>query len=100
MNCPFCGNSDWQIINTPFVFEYYVVCYVCECTGPKAPTKERAEKLWNEQRAQGRIEQLESDCFTLAARLYGEDPLTFAPETIEAMERWRPIVTAKLEGKG
>ena len=36
------------------------------------------------------VRQLESDCLTLALRLYGEDPETFAPETAEVMDRWRP----------
>jgi len=35
-------------------------------------------------------ETLEKDCITLAMRLYGEDPSTFAPETAEVMDRWRP----------
>jgi hypothetical protein len=36
-------------------------------------------------------EQLRHDCLTLAIRLMGEDPATFAPETAEVMDRWRPI---------
>jgi hypothetical protein len=35
--------------------------------------------------------QAERDCLTLALRLLGEDPATFAPETAEVMDRWRPI---------
>ena len=41
-------------------------------------------------------EQLERDCMTMALRLYGEDSDTFAPETRECMERWRPRVEALL----
>ena len=41
--------------------------------------------------------QLERDCLTLALRLYGEDWDTFAPETREVMERWRPRVEALLQ---
>ena len=37
-----------------------------------------------------------SDCLTLAMRLYGTDEATMAPETIEVMRRWNPIVEATL----
>jgi hypothetical protein len=42
--------------------------------------------------------QLERDVMTLALRLYGESNDTFAPETIECMDRWRPVVEQMLEG--
>lgn len=38
------------------------------------------------------------DAITLAFRLYGEDPDTFAPETRAVMDKLRPIVTARLNG--
>ena len=40
---------------------------------------------------------LDSDCMTLALRLYGEDDATLAPETMEVMDRWRPRVAALLD---
>jgi hypothetical protein len=44
------------------------------------------------------IRRLESDCMTLALRLLGEDPDTFAPETREVMERWRLKCMVFLKG--
>lgn len=44
------------------------------------------------------VSELESDCLTLALRLYGENPNTFAPVTIEVMRRWRPRCAALLMG--
>ena len=38
------------------------------------------------------------DAMTMALRLYAESDDTFAPETIEVMARWRPLVEAKLRG--
>ena len=32
------------------------------------------------------------DLLTLALRLYGEDPVTFSPETAEVMERMQPEI--------
>ena len=43
------------------------------------------------------VAQLERDCMTMALRLYGESPDTFAPETRECMARWRPRVEALLQ---
>ena len=43
-----------------------------------------------------KIRQLESDCLTLALRLYGEDEDSFAPETREVMDRWNSRVLEKL----
>lgn len=40
--------------------------------------------------------QAEKDCLALALRLLGEDPATFAPETAEVMDRWRPKALALL----
>jgi hypothetical protein len=40
------------------------------------------------------IGELEHDCMTMALRLMGEDPDSFAPETREVMNRWRPKVEA------
>lgn len=37
-----------------------------------------------------------SDAMTMALRLYGEKVDTFAPETIEVMNRWRPLVEQHL----
>ena len=37
---------------------------------------------------------LERDCLTLALRLYGEDQASFAQETAEVMDRWRPRINA------
>lgn len=42
-------------------------------------------------------EQLERDVMTLALRLYAESDDTFAPETIECIERWRPAVKKMLD---
>jgi hypothetical protein len=39
-----------------------------------------------------RATDAEKDCATLALRLCGEDEETFAPETREVMDRWRPKV--------
>lgn len=36
------------------------------------------------------------DILVLVGRLYGEDPSTFAPETVEVMERWRALFEEKL----
>ncbi len=41
-------------------------------------------------------QELESDCMTLALRLYGEDENTFAPETKRVMDKWRPRCAALL----
>jgi len=38
-----------------------------------------------------KVQQLRSDCITMALRLYGEDQNTFSPETATVMDRWRPI---------
>lgn len=43
---------------------------------------------WEINCLKGRIDELESDCMTMALRLLGEHPATFAPETREVMERW------------
>lgn len=43
---------------------------------------------------------LQSDCLTLALRLYGEDPYTMAPETLEVMDRWRPRCEAAFREVG
>jgi hypothetical protein len=43
-------------------------------------------------------EQIERDLMTLALRLYGVDPSTFAPETAEVMNRYRPAIEAILNG--
>ena len=43
--------------------------------------------------------RIESDLMTLALRLYGEDPDTFAPETREVMDRMRPKIEAMLRGE-
>jgi hypothetical protein len=42
---------------------------------------------------------LKSDALTMALRLYGESDDTFAPETREAMARWRPVVEKLLRGE-
>ena len=44
-----------------------------------------------------KVAELERDCMTLALRLYGENPDTFAPETRECMARWRPRIEALLQ---
>lgn len=49
-----------------------------------------------EQRAE--IERLRGDCLVAAMRLAGEADDTFAPETLEFMVRWRPIVEQHLHG--
>ena len=54
------------------------------------------EKSMEEQE---KIAQLEKDCTTLALRLLGEDPDTFAPETFEVMERWKPKCIELLNGQ-
>ena len=36
------------------------------------------------------VKALKKDIITLVLRLKGEDPDTFAPETVEVMERWLP----------
>lgn len=43
------------------------------------------------------IDRLNEDCMTLALRLLGEDEDTFAPETMEVMDRWRPKCIKKLQ---
>ena len=43
-----------------------------------------------------KMKQLERDAMTFALLLYSEDPDTFAPETRETMNRWRPRVEALL----
>lgn len=43
--------------------------------------------------------QLERDCTTFALYLHGADSDTFAPETREAMDRWRPRVQKIMSGK-
>lgn len=48
-------------------------------------TKTR-DDLWKE------LQQVKSDCLTLALRLHGEDESSFAPETLEVMKRWRPKI--------
>jgi hypothetical protein len=45
------------------------------------------------------MNQTEKDCLTLALRLLGEDPATFAPETAEVMDRWRPKCIEVLSGR-
>jgi len=52
-------------------------------------TSQRVTDEMNEMRQ--RISQLESDLLILVGRLYGEDDSTFAPETYDVMQRWRPI---------
>lgn len=42
--------------------------------------------------------QLERDVRILALRLLAEDEITFAPETIEVMARWKPEVLKVLKG--
>jgi hypothetical protein len=61
--------------------------------------KNRAE-YWKAEHAAANteIERLVSDCMTLALRLFGEDPDTFAPETREVMDRWRPKCMKLLSG--
>ena len=39
---------------------------------------------------------LRRDCLTMALRLCGENPDSFAPETAEVMDRWRIITEALL----
>ena len=43
---------------------------------------------------------LRKDLLTLVGRLYDEDPDTFAPETREVMERWRPAFEEMLRAAG
>ena len=43
------------------------------------------------------IRQLQKDAMVMALRLYGESYDTFAPETMEVMDRWRPKVEALLK---
>ena len=54
------------------------------------------DKYWF---AEQQIKKLESDCMTIALRLYGEIPDSFAPETREVMDRWSVKVTALLTGE-
>jgi len=44
-----------------------------------------------------KVAELERDCMTMALRLYGDNPDTFASETRECMARWRPRVEALLQ---
>ena len=50
------------------------------------------------QEAQAEIKRWRDDCLTLALRLYGESADTFAPETLEVMERLAPQIEARLNG--
>lgn len=43
--------------------------------------------------------KLKSDCMTLVLRLMGEQDNTFAPNTREVMDRWRPLAEALLRGE-
>lgn len=43
--------------------------------------------------------QMYQDILTLALRLYSENDDTFAPETREVMNRWRPVIEATLFGE-
>jgi len=44
-------------------------------------------------------ERTHKDALTMALRLMGEDPKTFASETKEVMTRWKPICEKLLEGE-
>lgn len=44
--------------------------------------------------------RLRKDCLTLALRLLGESPDTFAPETAEVMDRWRPVCINHIKSMG
>jgi hypothetical protein len=56
-------------------------------------TDERAAEMVKEATA-----EMEQDILVLMLRLYGEDGATFAPETLEVFNRWKPKIDAKLGG--
>ena len=60
---------------------------------PQASKGELRDVIGSIERA---MQKLESDRMTLALRLYGEDPDTFAPETAAVMDRMRPKIEALL----
>jgi hypothetical protein len=46
------------------------------------------------------LHEAENDVLTLCLRLYSEDENTFALETREVMNRWKPRVKALMGGEG
>jgi len=67
--------------------------------GMRDEPRDTREKLWSDLRMyRARAEAAEKDALTLALRLYGELDNTFAPETLEVMNRYRPLILQMLNG--